>query len=55
MKSALVGKIYGGAMGFFITINLQKTITLDIVNEFNEMFFTKIKPIEKIIDKIIDK
>jgi len=55
MKSALVGKIYGGAMGFFITINLQRTITSDIVDEFNDMFFKKMKQIEKIIDKIIDK
>jgi hypothetical protein len=53
LKSALIGKIYGGAMGFFITMNLQREITPKIVDEFNDVFLQKIKPVEKLIDNII--
>jgi hypothetical protein len=55
MKSALIGKIYGGAMGFFITINLRRQITSEIVDEFNDIFFEKISPVNALLENMLDE
>jgi hypothetical protein len=55
MKSALIGKIYGGAMGFFITINLRRQINSDIVDEFNDIFYEKISPVNDLLEKMLDE
>lgn len=55
MKSALIGKIYGGAMGFFITINLRRQINSDLVDEFNDIFYEKISPVNELLVKMLDE